>query len=53
VPYLALAGDRLGPIDERFIAQRGEAWRPLASPFTILDRPHLKKLVAKRGELVS
>jgi uncharacterized protein (DUF362 family) len=53
VPYLALAADRLGPIDERLIQQRGESWQPLAKPFAILDKPHLKKLTAKRGVLVS
>jgi hypothetical protein len=53
VPYLALAARRLGPIDERHITQRGEAWQPLASPFAVLDRPHLKDLVRKRGVLVS
>jgi len=53
VPYLALAADRLGPIDDRLIQQRGEPWQPLASPFDILDKPHLKKLTAKRGVLVS
>ena len=53
VPYLKLAADRLGPVDEQSIAQRGEAWRPLASPFAILDKPHLRQLVRKRGVLVS
>ena len=53
VPYLVLAADRLGPIDERHIIQRGEAWQPLASPFAVLDKPHLKDLVRKRGVLVS
>src|SRR5436305_761023 len=53
VPYLKLAADRLGPIDEASIAQRGENWRPLASPFAILDKPHLKDLVRRRGVLVS
>lgn len=53
VPYLALAADRLGPIDERHIAQRGESWQPLASPFAVLEKPHLKDLVRKRGVLVS
>ncbi|HMC11053.1 MAG TPA: DUF362 domain-containing protein [Pirellulaceae bacterium] len=53
VPYLAFAADRLGPIDERHITQRGEAWQPLVSPFAILDKPHLKKLVRRRGVLVS
>jgi len=53
VPYLALAADRLGPLGESNIVQRGEAWRPLASPFAVLDKPHLKDLVRKRGVLVS
>jgi uncharacterized protein (DUF362 family) len=53
VTYLALAADRLGPIDDRQIAQRGEPWRPLVSPFAVLDKPHLRKLVEKRGVLVS
>src|SRR4051812_37439146 len=53
VPYLRLAADRLGPIDEASIAQQGEAWRPLSSPFSILDKPHLRDLVRKRGVLVS
>ncbi len=53
VPYLKLAANRLGPIDDRLIAQRGEAWKPLVSPFAILDKPHLKNLVRRRGVLVS
>jgi uncharacterized protein (DUF362 family) len=53
VPYLALAGGRLGPIADRLIDQRGESWQPLAQPFAILDQPHLKDLVRHRGVLVS
>jgi uncharacterized protein (DUF362 family) len=53
VPYLALAADRLGPIEDGEIAQHGEPWQPLASAFTILDKPHLKKLTEKRSVLVS
>lgn len=53
VPYLELAAGRLGPVEERQIAQRGEAWQPLASPFAVLDKPHLKRLVRNRGVLVS
>ena len=53
VPYLRLAADRLGPLDERLIEQRGERWQPLASPFTVLDQPHLRDIVRHRGELVS
>ncbi|MFZ5829722.1 MAG: DUF362 domain-containing protein, partial [Planctomycetota bacterium] len=46
VPYLAMAAGRLGPIDERLIAQRGERWRELASPLASLDRPHLQAMRA-------
>jgi len=53
VPYLRLSADRLGPLDERLIEQRGEPWQPLASPFTVLDKPHLQRLVRHRGVLVS
>jgi hypothetical protein len=41
IPYLAYAADRLGPIDDRLIEQRGEAWRPLSSRFEIVAKPHL------------
>ncbi|TWT95970.1 hypothetical protein Pla108_30480 [Botrimarina colliarenosi] len=51
VDYLALASRRLGVIDDARIEQRGEAWRPLVSPFKVLDEPHLQKLRA--GELVT
>jgi len=53
VNYLRLAADRLGPIAEQRIEQRGEAWRPLASPFQILDKPHLHSLRPKPGVFVS
>jgi hypothetical protein len=53
VPYLRLAAGRLGPLDERLIEQVGEPWQPLASPFAVLDQPHLKDLVRHRGVLVS
>ena len=53
IPYLKLAADRLGPIDDSHITQRGEPWQPLVSPFAILDKPHLKHLVRQRGVLVS
>ncbi len=53
VPYLWLAANRLGPIDDSSITQRGEPWRPLAKPFTIIDQPHLKQLIRRRGILVS
>jgi uncharacterized protein (DUF362 family) len=53
VPYLKLAANRLGPLDDASIIQRGEAWRPLVSPFAVLDKPHLRDLVRNRGVLVS
>ncbi|QDU30967.1 hypothetical protein ETAA8_61200 [Anatilimnocola aggregata] len=53
VPYLALAANRLGPLDKRLIDQRGEAWEPLQSTFQMLDKPHLRALVRHRGVLVS
>ncbi|MGE0757299.1 MAG: DUF362 domain-containing protein [Pirellulaceae bacterium] len=46
VNYLRLAADHLGPVDNQLIAQRGEAWRPLAARFEILDVPHLRGLRA-------
>ncbi len=52
VSYLRLAADRLGPIAENRITQRGERWQDLVSPFQILDQPHLTPLRAD-GELVS
>ena len=52
--YLQLAEGRLGPLQERLIVQRGEAWQSLFSPFAILDRPHLRDLRADaNGPLVS
>ena len=36
---------------ESLIPQRGEDWSPLAEPFEILDRPHLKAL--RKGVLIS
>lgn len=44
IGYLALASQRMGPIDDSQIIQRGEPWRPLVSRFEILDKPHLSKL---------
>lgn len=54
VSYLQLAADRLGPIAENRIAQRGEKWQELVSPFQILDEPHLRYLrETPTGPLVS
>jgi hypothetical protein len=38
---------------EADIIQRGERWRDVASPFQILDVPHLRGLRAKPGSLIS
>jgi uncharacterized protein (DUF362 family) len=52
--YLQLAAHRLGPIADESIEQVGEAWRDVASPFKILDRPHLRNLRASAdGPLVT
>lgn len=53
VPYLHLAADKIGPLAENLINQRGEPWKPLQSSFQVLDKPHLKALVRHRGVLVS
>jgi uncharacterized protein (DUF362 family) len=54
VPYLALANGRLGPIAESRIEQMGERWRDVATPFKILDQPHLKRMLADNsGPLVT
>jgi len=51
VSYLQRAAGRLGPIDNGLIDQHGERWEGLASPFAILDEPHLQGL--REGVLVS
>ena len=53
ISYLSLAADRLGPIDDRRIEQRGEAWRPLVNPLKIINVPELKSLQNEPGELFS
>ena len=53
IPYLALARDQLGPIDEARIEQRGEKWRDVESPFKIIDAPHLRKMLGIGGPLVT
>ncbi|MEX0676099.1 MAG: DUF362 domain-containing protein [Pirellulales bacterium] len=52
IGYLQLAADRLGPIDESYIDQRGERWQNVASPFRIIDAPQLRGLRAA-GVLVT
>jgi uncharacterized protein (DUF362 family) len=53
VAYLQLAANRLGPIADRHIVQRGESWQPLAQTFAILDEPHLTQLRDKPGVLTT
>jgi uncharacterized protein (DUF362 family) len=53
IPYLALAANKLGPLDEARITQRGEKWQDVASPFQILDAPHLRKMLGFGGPLVT
>jgi len=50
VDYMQIAADGgLGQIDDGDIVQKGEAWRPLFSPFKVLDRPHLRQLQTKEA----
>ncbi len=53
IPYLALAADKLGPLDEAHVVQRGEPWQAVRSPFKILDAPHLQKMLSASGPLVT
>ena len=54
ISYLQLAADRLGPLAENRIEQRGERWQELVDPFQVLDRPALRRLRATpAGPLVS
>lgn len=47
IGYLQLAANRLGPIDDGLIHQRGEPWQPLVDPFHIIDTPKLEHI--RRG----
>jgi hypothetical protein len=51
VSYLALADGLIGPLRERQIEQRGEAWRTVASPFKVLDIPDLQQLRATEEDV--
>jgi uncharacterized protein (DUF362 family) len=53
VSYLRLAADRLGPIADRSIEQRGERWEKYASTFEIIDAGHLRSLRPRRGWLLT
>jgi len=52
IEYLKLAANRLGPIDDSFIHDRGERWRDVASPFKLIDAPQLRGL-RRSGVLVT
>ena len=49
ISYLQLTADRLGPIADNRINQRGERWQDVANAFQILDEPHLRHLRATPG----
>jgi uncharacterized protein (DUF362 family) len=49
VPYLALADDRLGPIAQSQIVQRGERWQDLVSRFQIVQAAHLRGMQTEDG----
>lgn len=53
INYLQLAAQRIGPINEALIEQRGEAWLPLRDPFKVLNKPHLQELLDAKGPLVT
>ena len=53
IRYLQLASGKLGPIHDRWIEQRGESWESLKSPFELIDWPHIQKMKAQGGALVS
>lgn len=44
IRYLAAAAERLGPIDERHIHQRGEPIAPLVQKYRLLDHPSFDDL---------
>lgn len=53
INYLQLASQKIGPINDSSIEQRGEAWQPLRDPFKVLDKPHLQELLDAKGPLVT
>lgn len=53
IPYLDLANRRLGPLGDGYIEQMGESWKPLVSPFKLLDRPHILNYRIGKGPLVT
>ena len=53
ISYLKLADRKLGPVQQSYIEQRGEPWESVASPFQLLDKPHLQQLINRDVALVS
>ena len=54
ISYLKLADRKLGPVQQSYIEQRGEPWESVASPFQLLDKPHLQQLINRDvAQLVS
>ena len=53
VNYLQLTDGQLGSLSDRRIVQRGENWQKLASPFQILDQPHLKSLQSTNAAVLT
>jgi uncharacterized protein (DUF362 family) len=52
VSYLRMAESALGPIDDGLIEQRGDSWQSVASPFTLINQPHLRELRRDRAGLL-
>ena len=46
ISYLGLVNNRLGPLADDRIEQRGETWQSVASPFHVIAEPHLQMLRA-------
>ncbi len=53
VSYLQRAANRLGPISDSRIEQRGETWQAQAADFQILNLPHLRRLRPNPGIFTS
>jgi uncharacterized protein (DUF362 family) len=53
VSYLSLADGWLGPLSDHSIEQVGERWKTVATPFEVLDRPHLRWLQAERPGIMT
>lgn len=49
IRYLRDANGDLGPTMEHAITERGETWRSLATPFELIDFPHIQHLRAQKS----